>query len=694
MTISNLVHEILPWICILILLSSCNSKTTPDPPGFTGLNSDYVGDATCFDCHESQWTGFQDHGMAKSYYPLTKSNTIEDFSGDPIWHKESQFWYRVFEEDGSYWQEEFRLDARGNQTHSLKRRMDFVIGSGNVARTYLSESNQHLYQLPLTWYSQAEQWDFSPGYDVANKRFDRLIPDRCMSCHNSYPGSVEWVEGKYTNVPNGISCERCHGPGSAHVELQLAGGGTIENADYSIVNPARLSHNLQMDVCQQCHLHTTVSVLRDYREPFDFRPSERLQDHIALFSASDSTRGLDVISHAERLAQSECYLSGIPQMTCTTCHNPHEGFRDKGPEYFNDTCNSCHEFVSDHEFRLDCASCHMPKEVADGTPHATFTDHWIRVVQDNEKFLPAHETLDLTPYYERDQTGFRHLEAIATLVHATQTSDVDELEKGIKLARLSGDMDPTGETHFLMGVSLWRLGRSDEAIEPLEAAVQIRPDIPERLNALAQAYESANQKRDQIRALYERALNIQPALADVRINYGRFLEIEGDLTGAIEQYHRAIKEKPWLVQAHYNLGTALLQDGKFVEAESALIQALNIDPDHTEALGNLGLLLLMDQRISEAGEYFRRAVKATPENPIAWSNLGTWYFDLENFEDAATYFERAVTIDPEYIEAWENLAISYARLDQARDAIRAAEQVIELNPDNPMAATILETFRR
>ena len=687
----KLMYVALPWVCSLLLIAACSSENELESPVFTGLDSEYAGDAVCFDCHESEWTGFQDHGMARSFYPLTSDNVVEDFNADPIWHEESGFWYRVLEEDGAYWQEEYRLNDQGERVHSLKRRMNFVIGSGNAARTYVSESNERLYELPLTWYSQTAQWDLSPGYGIANKRFGRLIPDRCMACHNSYPSTVEWVEGKYDEMPNGISCERCHGPGGAHVDLRLAGGGPTEDADYSIVNPARLTHDLQMDVCQQCHLHTSVSVLRDGRGPFDFRPSERLQDHLALFSARDSVGGLDVISHAERLAQSACYLASIPQMTCTTCHNPHEAFRGRGPEYFDNTCISCHEAVPEHELRTDCASCHMPKQVADGTPHATFTDHWIRVVED-EAPLAAHQAPLLTAYYDRDRTGSGKMEAIATLVHATHTSDVSAMETGIDLVRSLGPSDTTGEARFLMGVSLWRLGRSEEAIEPLEAAVAVRPNIPERLNALAQAYESANEKQDQIRGLYERALAVQPALADIRINYGRYLELEGDLAGAIAQYRRAASEKPWLAQAHYNLGTALLQNGEFAEAEAVLEQTLVLDPDHADALGNLGLFLLTENRIQEAGARFKQAVASAPENPIALSNLGSWYFNISGFEEAITYLERAVTIEPEYLGAWESLALSYARMDRGVDAVRAAERIMELDPNNQMAHAILDAF--
>ena len=38
-----------------------------------------------------------------------------------------------------------------------------------------------------------------------------------MTCHNSFPHFTLGSENKYQNVPSGIDCERCHGPGELHV---------------------------------------------------------------------------------------------------------------------------------------------------------------------------------------------------------------------------------------------------------------------------------------------------------------------------------------------------------------------------------------------------------------------------------------------------------------------------------------------
>ena len=680
------------WPLVLLLASACARVEPETTTEFRNLTAEYTGDAACFDCHQEQWTGFQEHGMARSFYRLTADNVVEDFTAPPLWHEKSGFYYRVFADNGAYFQEEFRLGPQNTKTHRLIRRIDYVVGSGNAARTYLTESNGHLYEMPLTWYNQNSTWDFSPGYQIFNKRFDRLVPDRCMACHNSYPETVEFVEGKYESLPQGIGCERCHGPGSLHVAERLAGGGAEEGLDPTIVNPARMIPALQMDVCQQCHLHTTVSVLRDGRGPFDFRPSERLENHLALFSAPDTSHGLDVISHAERLAKSACFIETAPSMTCTTCHNPHEGFRGKGPDYFNSTCISCHVELPDHEARTNCIDCHMPRVPADGAPHAEFTDHWIRTVAE-ESFAPAHAPLRLSAYFARDSLVGRRMEAMATLVHGVQQADSAWLEKGITLARTVLEEDSTGETHFLIGIALTRLGRADESIRPLEQALLRQSNIPERLNALAQAYEASNTQLEQAGDLYERALALEPSLADIRVNYGRYLETRGDLQAALEQYRLAAAEKPWLVEAQYNYGTAAIQDGAFEEAERSLSEALVLNPDHADALGNLGLLYLSQDRESEAGELFARAVEANPANAIALSNLGTWYFNRGNYTQAIIFLERAIAEEPDYLGALVNLAFAHARSANHAAARRIASHVLQLDPQNEAARTIMEALQ-
>src|SRR5690606_27902067 len=109
-------------------------------------------------------------------------------------------------------------------------------------------------------------------------------------------------------------------------------------------------------------------------------------------------------------------------------------------------------------------------------------------------------------------------------------------------------------------------------------AVRLGPEVPERLNTLAQAYERARRDPARIADLYRRALQVQPRAADVRVNYGRLLETQGQLPAALTEYERAAQDDPWLAEAHYNRGTALLRTGRADEGEAALQEAVRLQP--------------------------------------------------------------------------------------------------------------------
>ena len=74
----------------------------------------------------------------------------------------------------------------------METRVDYVIGSGNHARSYLHRTaDGRLIEMPVSWYTEnGGYWAMSPGYDRPNQQdFRRAIAFSCMFCHNAYPGS-------------------------------------------------------------------------------------------------------------------------------------------------------------------------------------------------------------------------------------------------------------------------------------------------------------------------------------------------------------------------------------------------------------------------------------------------------------------------------------------------------------------------
>ncbi len=681
-----------------------------------GDEAEFVGDAACFDCHEDAYRGYQEHGMANSMYLHSADVAVEAFGGEIVVDSTTGLHYENVATDSGYVQIEFLLDDDGIRIHELARPLEWVVGSGTSARTYLTEQDGWFYELPITWYTQKGKWDFSPGYRIANKRFDRKIADRCMACHNSYPEPVIQTNGMYTDMPSGIGCERCHGPGSEHVDARLVSDPPDGQPDVTIVNPVHLSLDRRLDVCQQCHLNGTVSLLRDGEDAYSFRPSRALGDYIALYTGLEHVEGegegISVISQAERMKQSACFIETLntPQpMECTTCHNPHEDFRSAGDAYFNVTCMTCHagddlagidagSALKTHTVEANCIDCHMPKTGTIDAPHSSFTDHYIRVVEDEEMEPARSEEADvLTAYFERDRSGSgegRVYEGMAYITRGYQGGDPEYLDQGIAiLDEAFEDGHTLSEAVYLHGYAHLLQERYEQAIPSLEESVRLEPDKAERLNALAQAYEFVGD-RDPVRVerLYREALRIQPKLTDIRLNLGRFLQARGRADDAAGEYRQVIADESWNALGYYNLGTVALQQGLLDEAETHLRQAIQLDPMDGASLSNLGLVHLQRNEISQAREVLLTAVERAPENAEALDNLGSLYLNLEIEEEAVEYLSRAATLMASSADIHAKLALALFRIERYEEAERSARRALSIDASHPLATQIMQAL--
>jgi hypothetical protein len=193
--------------------------------------------------------------------------------------------------DGALYQRRWRIGYDGNETEVQESRVDFVMGSGNHVKTFLTQTPRGgLIELPLAWYSEGGgTWAMNPGHDRDYALPPRSLAYECMFCHNAYPkipaghdepGSEALYEGE---LPQGIDCARCHGAGDAHIRAAETPGAKVEDIRKAIVNPARLGRDRQIEVCMQCHLETTSpqlphSIVKYGRSPFSYRAGEPLGD--------------------------------------------------------------------------------------------------------------------------------------------------------------------------------------------------------------------------------------------------------------------------------------------------------------------------------------------------------------------------------------------------------------------------------
>ncbi len=684
------------WCLLLGVLMGCSRPEAAPETAVPAINAawTYVGDETCASCHEDLYASYHMTGMGQSVSAFDPTNAPEQFApGLRIHNPTFDYFYEPLLRDGQLVQRELRLDENGEVIHEREHVADLVIGSGNATRSYLMNVNGHVTQMPLTWYVEAGKWDLSPGYEQQNFRFSRPISNECMTCHNGIPEHSEFSTNHYTEVPNGITCERCHGPASEHVEQRLEGFEPDSGqADPTLVNIDRLDRDRQLSVCQQCHL-TGFTVFKEGQDMASFRPGEMLRANRSVFVIEEQQRDPErfgIASHAERLALSACF--DLSAMTCTTCHDPHQPVASLGPDVFNQTCTSCHGGAEapalaeaqsvcgrpDVSSRAEsmtgnCVSCHMQKSGTSDIPHVTFTDHWIR-----RTLPPAQRPADIERMNVRTSPF-----TLVRVDEATPSASTGEtqVEEAIAYYELYETMH-TLPTYLPRIANSARLGIDGGGARP-EAYLVLGKALVEQ-----DSLEAARTAFAEGRVAYPEHARLAYWLGAVALDLG-------DAQAAVTPLTDATAMQPAFLEAQLKLAETYAALGQAASAESILRSLLAADSlHHPNAWNNLGFLMLNQQNLIEAQTHFEQAVALDPDLPTAWVNLASVFLLQEQWEAALEPLGRAVALDQTNIAALGNLGVTYMQLGEFPNAILMFEQVLQYQPGDPNARAFLQQARQ
>lgn len=615
----NLPVRIYIPVALALLFAACHSA----PPA--AERAEYVDPRACTDCHGAIAATYSKTGMGRAFDTPRAANTLPDAGKrNDYYHQPSATHFQMLRRGNEFFQRRWQVGEDGRDTNIDELKIDYVMGSGNHTRTYLHRTVRGaLIELPLAWYPEGGgTWAMNPGYDVAHPATRRKIAYECMFCHNAYPKvPAHSEEAVYTGqLPLGIDCQRCHGPGSQHVQAARTGGRFLAN---TIVNPARLSPERQMEVCMQCHLQTTAeplpSALRRFgREPFSYTPSEALEDFQLYFDRAGGPKRdgrFEIVSSVYRLRQSQCFLKSAGKLVCETCHNPHDIPRgEEAVKHYDSVCRSCHGAAIDalvssgnHAAASDCAGCHMPKRHTDDVPLAVMTDHLIQRPRPGAKLLP--DTVyrgEVVPYYPA-QPG----KDDGLIVAAAQVVNNSNLAAGIpQLADEIAKVSPGAEPYIVLG-DAWR-----HSHQPAQAA-----------------------------AAYEQAAKKDPSSARALRSWGVALKNSGNAAGAAEALEKAVRDMPGDPENWYELGLLDSEQGHSAQAITEMRKAIQLDPDLAAAYNNLGGDLAMTGQSDDAEAAFREAVRIDPYDPAAHLNLGKLLGSKGRFAEAVAEVSKSLQLD-------------------------------------------------
>ncbi|MFN2455548.1 MAG: tetratricopeptide repeat protein [Pyrinomonadaceae bacterium] len=225
----------------------------------------------------------------------------------------------------------------------------------------------------------------------------------------------------------------------------------------------------------------------------------------------------------------------------------------------------------------------------------------------------------------------------------------------------------------------------DFAIDMFEQALKIDPHFALAQAGLGEAYwlkyEATHDKSWVSRALAanDRALVLDPNLAQVHVSMGMAYYGTERIDRAIEEFTRAIELQPLNDDAHRWLARCYMQKGAMDDALDCFHKAIEIRPGYWDNYNRLGIYYYTLGRYQDAAEQFRRVITIQPDKYHGYDNLGAMYCLLGLYEDAVAMHRRAIEIHPAAM-AYSNLGNDYFYLGRYDEAIEAYENAIELEP--------------
>lgn len=320
--------------------------------------------------------------------------------------------------------------------------------------------------------------------------------------------------------------------------------------------------------------------------------------------------------------------------------------------------------------------------------------------------------------------------SILMLMACRNQASFDKLSDSEKLEVLDRRIEKNhGEASLLAQRAqiLLNLGRTEEAISDIEAAVKSEPENVAYNILMADIYFASGNINGSYKALSD-AERIEPDNNEVQLklgevafysrNYDRAMKCltkvtehepnnrtalfmkgfiykeTGDTANSIVLFRKVCDQFPEYAPAFEELGILYSQLGNTLAADY-LATAIKIDPANTNAMYALGMYHQEHGEFEEAEGWYNKMLEINANSSDAWHNLGyIELFHYRDYEKAIEYLTKAIEASTDAIEAITNRGCAYELAGNNNLALADFEAAAAIDPDFTPAIEGIKRVKR
>ena len=691
----NPMRRLLLIVPVAALAVACTKRPAPisaslpwQKPG----EATFTGRESCVKCHEKEdqkWAP-SDHALAMQ--PMNGKTVLADFDGTSFtYHGVTSTFTK---KDGKYF---VRTDAPDGTLTTFP--IEWTFGYRPLQQFLIRFPKGRVQALNVCWDTRPKE--------KGGQRWFHLYPDEnvahddvlhwtgpyqnwnfmCADCHSTnvkkgYDAKADTYRTTFSEI--NVSCEACHGPGSAHVawgeaekrqEVRrddpangvLAGRKDRDGSDWVFAPGAAIARRTvprtnrdELTMCARCHARRSV-----VHEPYAYgiplldthRPA-LLTD--PLYFADGQIRD-EVYEYASFL-QSRMYAEGV---TCTDCHDAHTMKVRVSPDGICSRCHlpetyatPAHHFHKATSTGASCVACHMATRdymVVDprrdhsfrsprpdltlsiGTPNACTTPcHANRSVAWSadaaRKWWPPKSLVK--PHYGLAIHAGREVLAGARegLVGLVADLGRPAIVRATAATMLTGYAGPDADRALAEAL------KDPDPLVRMGAVAGIRGSDPQLL--LVRLFPLL---RDPIRTVRIDAARALAAVPETALSP----EQKTAIASGLAEWRASLLVDEDRPEAHLSLGALDAETGNAAGAEAAYKRALAIAPGFPPTYVNLADLYRQTGRDGEALSLLRQGIALTPGNADLHHALGLLHVREKRLPDALAEFAKAAELRPD-----------------------------------------------